>query len=266
MSEFDAIEWKNPPGGLQIFPNELHIWKADVPSFSFSLDLFAAWLSVEERQRWQRYLAADVRQRFLTARGLLRGILSIYTSHNPAEIQFAVSPQGKPYLGFPGQAGLEFSLSHSSAIVLVAVTRGLSVGIDVETMQQEIDLDLISSKYFSPLENQSIRSLPQALQKQAFFNCWTRKEAYLKGLGVGLTAPLQDFSVSVAPHEPVRLINPLPGDCEDGAWQLFAIEPETGYAAAAAVRSTQNFGLFYWQASPDWLHSLFNQTNLNKPG
>ncbi len=206
MSEFDAMVWNNPPGGLQISPNEVHIWKADVQSFRQSLDLFASWLSVEERQRWQRYLAADVRERFLTARGLLRRILSIYTSHNPADIQFAASPQGKPYLGFPGQTGLEFSLSHSSGIVLVAVTRGLPVGIDVETMQQEIDFDLISSKYFSPLENQSIRSLPQALQKQAFFNCWTRKEAYLKGLGVGLTAPLHDFSVSVAPHEPALLL------------------------------------------------------------
>jgi 4'-phosphopantetheinyl transferase len=258
MPEFDGNVWNIPTGELQILSNQVHIWKADVHSFQRSLDFLTPWLSEEETQRGQRYLAADVRDRFLTARGLLRGILAIYTSYAPADIQFAASLHGKPYLSFPGQAGLEFSLSHSSGIILVAVTSGLPVGIDVETMQQEIDLGLISSKYFSELENQSIHDLPQTLQKQAFFNCWTRKEAYLKGLGVGLTAPLHDFSVTVAPHEPARLINTLPGDCEGGAWQIVAIEPGPGYAAAAAVQSVQNLDLVFWQAAPDWLRNRFN--------
>ena len=116
---------------------------------------------------------------------------------------------------------------------------------------------MIASKYFSHSENQSIRELPQSLQKQAFFNCWTRKEAYLKGLGAGLHAPLQDFSVSVSPNEPAMLLNPLPADNEGAPWQLFAIEPPPDYAAAVAVQNFEKPELLFWQADPDWLRGRF---------
>ncbi len=266
MSQLGAIEWNIPAAGQQILPNSVHIWKAEFQSFRQVQDLLASWLNVEETQRWQRYIAEDVRERFLTSRGLLRAIISFYTGRDPSEIQFAVSPHGKPNLCFPGQTGMEFSVSHSSGIILFAFTKGLPVGIDVETMRQELEHNMISSKYFSQLENQSILDLPQSLQKHAFFNCWTRKEAYLKGLGVGLQAPLQDFSVSVSPHEPAFLIDPLPADNDGDPWQIVAIEPQPGYAAAAAVRSIHKLDLFYWQASPQWLGSLFNTPNLNTPG
>jgi 4'-phosphopantetheinyl transferase len=253
----DVNVWYFPPGELQVFSNQVHIWKADVCSFRKSLDLFTSWLSDEETQRWQRYLAADVRDRFLTARGLLRGIISFYTSRHPGHISFAASPLGKPYLGFPEGTGLEFSLSHSSGSILFAFSKGLPVGIDVEEIQQDMDYLMMASKFFSRSENQSILELPQSLQKQAFFNCWTRKEAYLKGMGVGLHASLQDFSVSVSPHEPAILLHPLPADDEGEPWQLFTIEPQPDYVAAGAVQSVQKPDLLFWQATPDWLESRF---------
>jgi 4'-phosphopantetheinyl transferase len=258
MSEFDVNVWKFPPGELQIFTNEVHIWKAEVQPFRQSLDLFASWLSEEETQRWQRYQAADVRDRFLTARGLLRGIISFYTGQPQVHLSLAVSTFGKPYLSFPRGTGLEFSLSHSSECILLAFSIGLPLGIDVEKMQQDIDFLMISSKYFSRSENQSILQLPQLLQKQAFFNCWTRKEAYLKGLGAGMHASLTDFSVSVSPNEPAVLLNPLPAYEEGDPWQLFAIDPKTEYAAAAAVQSIQKLDLVFWKADPDWLRGRFS--------
>ena len=121
MSELDVNVWNFPPGGLEIFSNEVHIWKADVYSFRQSLDLFTSWLSDEETQRWQRYLAADVRDRFLIARGLLRGIISFYTGQHPVHISFAASPLGKLYLGFPGGQGWNFrSLIPAEAFYLLS--------------------------------------------------------------------------------------------------------------------------------------------------
>jgi len=174
--------------------------------------------------------------RWIVARASLRRALSRYTGVRPEDIRFREGAHGKPALD--GKiTQLEFNLSHSSGVALIAVTRVAPVGVDVERIRNIADIDSIIRSQFSNRERAQILRISAADRLNAFYNCWTRKEAFIKAIGAGLTTPLTAFDVSVAPDETTILqsVDDSIGHAQD--WSLFHLEPGPGYIGALAIKT-----------------------------
>ena len=141
---------------------------------------------------------------------------------------------------------LRFNLSHSQGLALYAVTRGREIGVDLECIRPISDAEQIAERFFSAHENAVFRTIPAHEKPKAFFNCWTRKEAYLKALGDGLARPLDEFDVSLAPGEPAKLLRIEGAPQEASRWSLNRLEPGSGYVAALAVEG-YGYQLKCWQ-------------------
>jgi 4'-phosphopantetheinyl transferase len=187
-------------------------------------------LSPAELDRANRFHFAKDRQAYIAAHGALRTILATYLGRSPAEIEFTSGSNGKPAV-----AGIQFNLSHSADLGVVAVTPEREVGVDVELIDpSRANMD-VARRFFSPRETSVLEALPTAQQTRAFFNCWTRKEAYLKAIGLGLSMPLESFDVTLAPGEPARLLRGA-----DANWSLHSFSPAPSYVGALAVDAPGN--------------------------
>jgi len=204
-------------------------------------------LTLDERARARRFRFPRDRDRFIVARGVLRAILGRYLGVDPGRLRFRYSPYGKPALAGPFEdEGIRFNLAHSQGIALYAVSRGREVGIDVEYVRADLADERIAERFFSPREVATLRAVPAEQRREAFFHCWTRKEAYVKARGEGLSLPLDQFDVSLAPGEPAALLS-TPGDPpEVTRWSLQALNPGPGYVAALAVEGN-GWRLRCWQ-------------------
>lgn len=217
---------------------EVHVWRAWCEMTVSEVQALSRHLSRDETERAERFCFGRDRRRFTVARGVLRAILSRYVDIEPGRLRFVYGPHGKPGLA-PDCGGdeISFNLSHSGGIVLVAVTRGARVGVDVEQIRDDRIHMTIAERFFSPYELATLRALHEGVQAQAFFDGWTRKEAYLKARGDGLSCPLHRFTVSCAPGAPAALLD-VEGDPEEvRRWSLHALIPHVGYASAVAVDS-----------------------------
>ena len=212
--------------------DEVHVWQASLAA-SPPADL-AEFLSPDELERADRIGNPARRSAFLVARAMLRGVLAQELGTETVALCFATSAHGKPFLENPPTA-LRFNLSHSGEIVVCAVAWGREVGVDVEKTKPDIDHAALARRFFSPMENQQLSSLPPALQPAAFFAAWTRKEALVKAWGVGLSLPLSRFDVSVHPHHPARLLEVREGPGGVGQWSVCGLAPGPGYTGAVAV-------------------------------
>jgi 4'-phosphopantetheinyl transferase len=172
--------------------------------------------------------------RWIVARATLREILGGCLGTDPRALVFSYGPQGKPALATPA-GELQFSLAHSAHLAMYAVTVGYPIGVDVERLRPVPEMGRIAERTFSPRECATLRGLPPTLRPAGFFNCWTRKEAYIKAVGLGLSYPLDRFSVSLAPGEPARLeaIEAEPAHVE--GWVLAALAPRSGFVGAVVV-------------------------------
>ena len=165
----------------------------------------------------------------------LRSLLGLYLNRKPDEILFGHEPHGKPYISTPEPDGLNFNLTYSQDLALIALMRGKSIGIDLEYCKYIPDADEVVTRYFSPGEISQYFQLSSEDRICAFYRGWTRKEAFIKAIGNGLSYPLNSFSVSLLPDEPARLIN-LEGDATaPNRWQIKDLSPEKDYEAALAV-------------------------------
>lgn len=212
--------------------DEVHVWQASLTA-SPPADL-ADLLSPEEFERADRFGNPARRSAFLVARSTLRGVLAHELGIDAVALRFAIGLHGKPFLEHP-PTPLRFNLSHSGGIVLCAVAWEREVGVDVERIKPDIDHAALARRFFSPLENEQLASLPPALRPAVFFATWTRKEALVKAWGVGLSLPLDRFDVSVHPHRPAELLDVREGPGRDGQWSVHELAPGPGYAGAVAV-------------------------------
>jgi 4'-phosphopantetheinyl transferase len=188
-------------------------------------------LSAEERARSGRFVFERDRHRYVAAHGRLREILAGYVGAAPASLTFASSPSGKPALAEP-RTELRFNLSHSRGLALVAVTRGREVGVDLEAIRAVEDLDDLAASCFSPAETRALAAVPEGSRLEAFFDGWTRKEAFVKLLGDGLSRPLDSFDVTLGPGEPARLLRVAGARAAD--WAIQQVEVGPGYRGALA--------------------------------
>jgi 4'-phosphopantetheinyl transferase len=207
-------------------------------------------LAEDERVRAARFHFEKDRCRFVAARGALRAILGRYLRVPPARLRFRYGPHGKPALAaeFAG-SGLEFNVSHSHSLALLAVARGRALGVDVERLRADAAGREIAERFFSAYEVSALCGLPAARQPRAFFDCWTRKEAYVKARGEGLSFPLADFDVSLRPGEPAALLCVRGDEREAERWTLRALDVAPDYAAAlVAEGSGWQLKTWRWEA------------------
>lgn len=238
--------WCLPPEALKLNSNEIHVWRASLDTDACGIQSLYETLSADEQQRAALFYFPKDRERFTVARGLLREILSRYLQQNPSDISFYYNQHGKPALHTDGEDSLHFNVSHSHRLVLYAITRDCPIGVDLEYIRTDFPYQEIAEKFFSPKENAMLRSLPAQLQPKAFFTCWSRKEAYLKAIGKGLSIPLNLFEVSLLPEEPAGLLS-IQGDIEAAThWSLQDLYPSPDYVAALAIQR-HNWQLKYWQ-------------------
>jgi 4'-phosphopantetheinyl transferase len=191
---------------LHLGLEEVDVWVASLnclPEFSRAM---MKTLSTDEVER-EFYYDTD-RSRFLTARGILRDILSRYLGCTAAGIRFAYQPNGKPQLDDPEftRTGLRFNLSHCTDTALYAVSRGREVGVDVESISSEVQWERLANSFFSPKEVAKLQQWPADRRTAAFFSCWTLKEAYVKARGEGFLMPLHSFEVAAGPGEEPALL------------------------------------------------------------
>jgi 4'-phosphopantetheinyl transferase len=240
-----ANVWKHPDRFI-LPASEVHIWRATLDQLRLQIDDFYAVLDIEERERASRYHFQKDSEHFILSRGLLRKILGHYLSSDPKELHFSYNPYGKPFLKENFCGNLRFNLSHSQGLLLLAVNRGRELGIDVEQMRPEVIAESIAERFFSPYEVATLRSLPVRQQVEAFFNCWTRKEAYIKARGEGLSCPLHMFDVSLKPGEPAALLATRIPLEETTRWRVEELTPGINFKAAL-VAEQSDWQLQCWQ-------------------
>jgi len=234
IAAFDS--WKSPPQNLILDLGEIHVWRVSLTQTESCLQSLQQTLSTDERTKAEGFHFPKGRSQFIVSRGALRAILSRYLNINPHILRFDYNPYGKPSL-IAAQGGntLRFNLSHSGNMALIAITKNRDIGVDIESINPNFPCQEIAEKFFSPLEKSVLLSLPAHLQPRAFFTCWTRKEAYIKAVGKGLSIPLNQFDVSFAPGEPAALLNVEENPEEASRWSLIELIPSSDMVAAVAV-------------------------------
>jgi len=233
---------------LSLPEDEAQLWRVDLEAVGADESLWQRTLSSDELDRASRFHFPRDRQRFASSRSLLRILLAGFLATDPAAVSFSYSEKGKPLLG-PAHAGsnVKFNISHSGGITLLAFTRGREIGVDVEQVRSDFDVQAIARRFFSSKEQRQLADLPPEKNVDAFFRCWTRKEAYIKAVGDGLSLPLNQFDVSLETGEANALLATRPDASEAGHWLLQEVPGGPGYIAALCVHG-QDCKLSDWSA------------------
>ncbi len=239
--------WNIPPLHLQLQEHEVHVWRASLATPELARGDLQRVLAKEEAARAAQFHFEIDRNHWIVARGILRILLSRYVSTAPDQLRFSSNDYGKPFLVFPALSHqLQFNVSHSQDLALYAFTYNRQVGIDVEYKRADLNYEALANVSFSPNEQARLHSLPYDLKQEAFFNCWTRKEAYIKAKGKGFSIPTGQFDVSFLPGEPAALLQNREDPREITRWSLQELAPGMGYAGALAVEGV-GWRLHCWQ-------------------
>jgi len=223
--------------------NSVHLWMIDQRSVPMvQLQKMQQTLSEVERAKVARFKFESLQQTAVISRGSLRIILGKFLTIPPETIQFIYNAQDKPALSPPAE--YQFNVAHSGHFVLIAVSK-LPVGVDIEQIKLEREYGMIAQRYFSEWETAVFQNLPTIDQPQAFYNCWTRKEAYLKGIGTGLTTKLDSFDVEFRPDRKPKLLETRHSPVNVEKWQLMGVKTAVNYAAALAIETHQKIDITY---------------------
>ena len=214
--------------------DEVHVWhtKLSNPDDARTLQ---SLLSVDEVERANRFRFPEHRRRFTIARGCLRQLLAAYLDVAAKAVQFAYSAEGKPRLAPEFRQEFSFNVSHSEDVAVFSFTNDRKVGVDVEVFRYDVDTEGIPRRFFSDVEQRALAGLHGQEKIQGFFNCWTRKEAYVKAVGQGLSLPLRDFDVSLLPGEPARILATRPDPKIALQWSIEPFDLSEQCAAAVVV-------------------------------
>jgi 4'-phosphopantetheinyl transferase len=231
---FEAVTWHEPPELLSLTTGEVHVWRVELEQPEHLLEKFRSTLDEHELQRASRFHFERHRRHFVAGRGVLRQLLAQYLETTPEAVRFSYGAYGKPALnGEHRNSRLRFNMSHSHEVALFAFAEDKELGVDVERIRADFASEEIARHYFSPREVETFNVIPKQDQVEAFFRCWTRKEAYIKAIGKGLSQPLDQFDVTLAAQQPAALL----WCSEDDAsrWSMTNLDIGSGYAGALAV-------------------------------
>jgi surfactin synthase thioesterase subunit/phosphopantetheinyl transferase len=226
--------WQEVTDCPALAADEVHVWRIPLEQPPDYLEALRQTLSTDEMERAGRFYFEKDQRHFVAGRGILRIVLGRYLGRAPERLAFSYNPQGKPALAGDVAGALSFNLAHSHGLALLAVARRGQIGVDVERIRPEFAGEQVAERFFSPAEVASLRSLPGDRRHEAFFACWTRKEAYLKATGMGLSLPLDCFDVTVIPGQ-AALLATRHDPAAAQRWSLRDLEPGPGYAGAVAA-------------------------------
>lgn len=247
----DAEVWQ--PGSAELtFPTDrIDVWRVPL-DFAEPPEAEFRWvLAPDEVQRAARFHFDSHRGRYIRCRAALRILLGRYLRRPPEEIRFQYENNGKPEIAYPRDApDLHFNVSDSGALALIAAGCRNNIGVDIEKLRPMPDLLNIAKRFFSAREVQAILALREHQREEAFFACWTRKEAFLKATGVGLSYPLSKFSVSVDPDGPAALCEVNGESSAADPWFLTDLYPEEGFRGALACDG-KDFSIARWSFDPE---------------
>jgi 4'-phosphopantetheinyl transferase len=217
--------------------NELHVWSISLIQTDEVLQKMTDFLDKNEKSKADRFKFEFDKKNYIVAHGAMRQIISGYLKCRSEEIYFKYTSYGKPFLS-ENESGFEFNLSHSKDLALLAAAKYKRVGIDIEYIRSGLDECTLAEQYFSPQENESLRNMDENLRTKAFFDCWTRKESFIKAIGKGLSYPLNKFNVSIKPADTAQtlFINHSINEAEE--WQLINLNIDIEYSSAVVIEST----------------------------
>lgn len=243
--------WQNVPlGTVSLLPQEVHIWRTSLEAPTHVLEDLKVHLNVDELQKAGRFYFERDRRRYIVAHGVLRILLAHYLQQSPAALQFHANAYGKPALAaLQIQPPLQFNLSHSQEMALFAFVFEREIGVDIEYMRTNIEFNELARYSFSAHEYAAWSALPVEQQLQGFYHCWTRKEAYIKARGLGLSLKLNLFDVSLRPGEPAALLASREDPAEAARWSIYSLLPNPGYMGALVVE-----GQGWTLRTFDWRH------------
>jgi 4'-phosphopantetheinyl transferase len=228
-----APSWREPPADLALGAGELHVWRVALDRPAATIAALARVLADDERARAARFHFDRDRHAYTLARGALRTLAGRYLGRPPSALGFGYQARGKPYLLPPDGDRLRFNVSHSGEVAVIGFAREHELGVDVERRRAMQDLESLAHTSFSPDEHARFCALAPPDREAAFFRCWSRKEAFIKATGEGMSQ-LAAFDVSLEPGQPARLLR-VDGE-PPGAprWLLADLPDIPGYAAALA--------------------------------
>ncbi len=239
---------------LQLASDEVHTWCASLDVSADTEARLCATLTPDERHRSARFHFERDRQRFIVTRGVLRDLLARYLETQPGKIRFVHSAFGKPGLSSEFGGRVTFNLSHSGGLLLIAIARASSVGVDIECIRSQPDYADLARHFFSTAEVEWLAAFPSHLYAEAFLSCWTKKEAYLKARGEGLAIPLNSFSVPLTTDPAaVDLWVDSEAIVPAARWSLYTLRPAPGYVGALAIQgSGWRLSQWEWQIPQGW--------------
>ena len=240
--------WKIPKSQIFLYEDDLHIWKSPLNIDVQRVQFLKSLLSTDETKRAERFYFDKDKEHFEVGRGILRVLLGNYLNINPKKIKFHYNQFGKPFITDQFKnSKIQFNLSHSKDMLVLVFCKTANVGIDIEFMRTDFDLLRLARQFFSKREVKELISTPSNLLREAFFNCWTRKEAFIKAKGKGLSIPLDKFDVSSAPGKPARLCyyNENPSEISD--WFLYELNGiGENYISSVAIKGRPE-NMKYWE-------------------
>jgi 4'-phosphopantetheinyl transferase len=210
--------------------NEVHFWRANLDDYD--VVSLRPLLAVDEISRADRFHFDKDRNHYIVARGLLRKLLASYLDTEAAKLNFSYAEKGKPFLPRGQYGAINFNLAHSHGLAVYAFSIERELGVDLEFVREDFGGEQIAARFFSSGEIDVLRTVSADLKNEAFFNCWTRKEAYIKARGEGLSMPLDQFEVSLAPGETAALLHNHKEPGETTRWSMQSVEMPDGYVAA----------------------------------
>jgi 4'-phosphopantetheinyl transferase len=239
----NSLSWFPAATPLTLSGNELHVWRASLDLSPAVRERFQDTLNLDEKKRAERFLIPEARERFVAARGILRELLGAYIGVEARRVGLTYGAEGKPSLAPEHNSKVCFNLSHSHGMGLFAFAKDHEVGADIEHIKKEIRGIDIASHFFSKDEIAALTELPPNRVDEAFFGCWTRKEAYVKAHGQGLSFPLRNFTVEFSKQ--IQVLQDEAGV----SWSCYAVEAAPGFACAV-VAEGKNWSLKYreWSA------------------
>ncbi|HVP18117.1 MAG TPA: 4'-phosphopantetheinyl transferase superfamily protein [Spirochaetia bacterium] len=242
----DSWRWLTGPGPASIGDREIHIWKISLEPGGDRAEILRRILSPEEKRRAEGFFFKKDRDSFCICRGYLRRLIGRYDGEAPEGIRFTAGQYGKPSLDpDPHGRRMEFNVSHTQGVALIAIARDRRVGVDVERIRP-VEIDDISRGFFSPREHESILGLPAGMRTAAFYACWTRKEAAIKALGGSIAGLLDKVIVSPDPRSQVQVIQVPAGQPQTGELHVRDVPVGGGYSAALCYAGSEA-EVFLWQ-------------------
>jgi len=241
--------WQTPNREMTLSPNDVHIWKVSLTPHQHQFIKLQRLLSPDEITRAQRLKFQEHRHAFIAARSALRLIMSRYLCVEAQSLVFTQGPQGKPFLKEPlANPPLLFNLSHTQHFALYAFTLNKEIGIDLEDQNRNINYESLIDRVCSEKEKAIIMAHAPPEQKQIFLTCWTRKEAYVKATGKGLSFPLQAITVSLPPTTPTALLEVAGDSQEPLRWSMHEIQVDHDHVATLVVAG-HSWNPVYWEWS-----------------